>query len=189
MSHLTEAGWLSGIQHQPSPNFNARPAAVTIDLLVLHAISLPPGQFGGSAITDLFLNRLDLSAHASFAALENLQVSSHFLIRRDGDVIQYVSTEARAWHAGKSSFLGRENCNDYSIGVELEGTASDVFTALQYQALVDLTITLQSRYPAITMERITGHQHIAPGRKWDPGPQFDWSFYRKELTDVHRKNC
>mgnify|MGYP001090859138 CR=1 FL=1 len=188
MYQIAPSGWLIDIDHYPSPNFNQRPADTEIDLLVIHAISLPPGQFGGQAIIDFFLNQLDSNAHPYFEHIRDLQVSSHFLIDRCGKLIQFVATQHRAWHAGQSCFDGKPNCNDYSVGIELEGTADQAFTDAQYQQLVRLTLSLQSYYPAITMERISGHQHIAPDRKWDPGPHFNWSRYLKELQNAKTKN-
>lgn len=171
-------GWCSGVQRMPSPNCDARAADAKIDLLVIHNISLPPGQFGGPFIADLFGNRLDCDAHPYFERLRAMRVSAHFLIRRDGAVIQFVSADERAWHAGVSSFCGRERCNDFSIGVELEGTDTEPFELPQYDALAALTWALQARYP---LTDVAGHEHIAPGRKTDPGPFFDWGYYRKSL--------
>lgn len=173
--HIDQAGWCSEVLHTPSPNFDARPDSADIDLLVIHNISLPPGQFGGPFITDLFTNRLDYEADPYFDQLRTLRVSSHFLIRRDGGVEQFVSANDRAWHAGLSVFCGRERCNDFSIGVELEGTDFVPFTSNQYAALGALTHALQCRYP---LKFVMGHEHIAPGRKTDPGPFFDWSCYQ-----------
>ncbi|HJV83604.1 1,6-anhydro-N-acetylmuramyl-L-alanine amidase AmpD [Noviherbaspirillum sp.] len=175
---IGEDGWSRGVRRLPSPNFDARSADATIDLLVIHNISLPPGQFGGPFIADLFTNRLDCDAHPYFDQLRTLRVSSHFLIRRDGTVMQFVSANARAWHAGASSFCGRERCNDFSIGIELEGTDFEPFEGAQYDALAELTLALQARYP---LTDVAGHEHIAPGRKTDPGPFFDWDGYRKCL--------
>lgn len=162
-----------------SPNFDARPADSRITLLIIHNISLPPGQFGGPHITDFFCNRLDFDAHPYFDHLRALRVSSHFLIRRDGTTLQFVSANDRAWHAGISSYRGRERCNDFSIGIELEGTDSDPFAEIQYAKLAALTQALQSRYP---LTDVVGHEHIAPGRKTDPGPFFDWAGYRQALN-------
>jgi AmpD protein len=170
-------GWLIEAERRPSPNCDARPADTLIDLLVIHNISLPPGEFQGNWIDDLFLNRLDPNAHPYFAPIASVRVSAHLLIRRDGCLIQYVSCDRRAWHAGVSSFQGRERCNDYSIGIELEGTDETPFTDVQYQRLADCTRDIQERYPGITRERIAGHSDIAPGRKTDPGPAFDWNRY------------
>lgn len=178
---MSADGWLPGARRVPSPNCNARPAGVEVSLLVIHNISLPPGRFGGPWIEDLFLNRLRHDAHPYFETLRGLQVSAHFLIRRRGDLLQFVSTDARAWHAGKSVFRGLENCNDFSLGIELEGTDERPFTAKQYLRLARLTAQLQRRYPAITLDRIVGHSDIAPGRKTDPGPAFDWARLRAAL--------
>lgn len=176
--HLGEDGWCSDAQRIPSPNFDARAADTRIDLLVIHNISLPPAQFGGSYIADLFCNRLDCDAHPYFDQLRALRVSAHFLIRRHGEVLQFVSANDRAWHAGVSTFGGRERCNDFSIGIELEGTDFEPFEAAQYDALAALTQALHARYP---LTDVAGHEHIAPGRKTDPGPFFDWERYRKSL--------
>jgi AmpD protein len=181
--HIAENGWCSGVQRLPSPNFDARPADAGIDLLVVHNISLPPGQFGGPFIADLFGNRLDCDAHPYFDRLRELRVSAHFLIRRDGEVIQFVSASDRAWHAGVSSYCGRERCNDFSIGIELEGTDDKPFELRQYDALARLAVALRQRYP---LTDVTGHEHIAPGRKTDPGPHFDWAFFRKSLIQKER---
>jgi AmpD protein len=173
-----ENGWLQGVRHSPSPNFNDRPDGCAVDLLVIHNISLPPGEFGGPWIDDLFHNRLAPDAHPYFADIHQLEVSAHCLIRRDGEIIQYVSFDKRAWHAGPSCFDGRELCNDFSIGIELEGTDDQSFTDEQYAALAKLTAAIRGTYPDITAERIAGHSDIAPGRKTDPGPTFDWQRYR-----------
>jgi AmpD protein len=169
-------GWLSCARRIPSPNFNARPGAA-IDLLVIHNISLPPGEFGGTYVDEFFSNCLDPSHHSYFAEICHLQVSAHLLIDRAGELTQYVSFNDRAWHAGQSSFCGRQNCNDFSIGVELEGCDEQAFTPSQYNSLVMVTRLLRAAYPAITPERIVGHSDIAPGRKTDPGPFFEWSRY------------
>ena len=173
--------WLPGVACQPSPNADERPAGTAVDLLVIHNISLPPGEFGGSWIEDLFLNRLDAGAHPYFAEISDLQVSAHLLIRRDGEVTQFVALDRRAWHAGQSSFCGRERCNDYSIGIELEGSDDQPFQPAQYAALVQLTKQVKKVFPAITDERIVSHSDIAPGRKTDPGPFFNWEHYRLAL--------
>ncbi|MFP5423536.1 MAG: 1,6-anhydro-N-acetylmuramyl-L-alanine amidase AmpD [Gammaproteobacteria bacterium] len=181
------SGWCDGIQHCPSPNFNQRPLG-EVSLLVIHNISLPPGQFGTGKVQAFFQNRLDADEHPYFASIASLKVSAHFFIERDGAVTQFVSCNERAWHAGVSRFVERENCNDFSLGIELEGTDDLPFTALQYAALIELTRQLQAAYPAITLGRICGHSDIAPGRKTDPGPAFDWQRVRmalqqdKELT-------
>ncbi len=168
-------GWAAGAVRAPSPNCDRRAEGTEISLLVIHNISLPPGQFGGPFIQDLFLNRLDHEAHPYFDQLRSLRVSSHFLIRRDGAVMQFVSANDRAWHAGASSFCGQERCNDFSIGIELEGTDDQPFEEIQYAALAALTAALKAAYP---LNGVTGHQHIAPGRKTDPGPFFDWDAYQ-----------
>lgn len=174
-------GWCrpEEVVRQSSPNCDARPDGCVADLLVIHNISLPPGQFGGHYIADLFGNRLDYDAHPYFEQLRPLRVSSHFLILRDGGVVQFVSANDRAWHAGVSCFEGRERCNDFSIGIELEGTDFEQFPALQYRALAALTHALQLRYP---LAAVAGHEHIAPGRKTDPGPFFDWTQYQQALA-------
>lgn len=174
-------GWLVPGTHVKSPNFNYRPDGVSVDLLVIHNISLPPGQFGGDHVERFFQNRLDKSEHPFFEEIEGLEVSSHFYIKRTGEIIQFVSTEERAWHAGVSVFDGQENCNDFSIGIELEGTDDLPYETAQYQSLVELTEVIRKAYPAITKERITGHCHIAPGRKTDPGAAFDWHHYLGQL--------
>ncbi len=168
-------GMLSEVRYVPSPNYNERPADTVIDLLVIHNISLPPGEFGGLHIDAFFTNVLDPLLHPYFAEIAHLTVSSHCLIRRDGEIIQYVPFNKRAWHSGDSSFDGRENCNDFSIGVELEGTDEIPYTPIQYTVLVELIALLKKRYPAITDNRIVGHSTIAPTRKTDPGSVFDWN--------------
>ena len=173
-------GWCAGAVRLESPNFNERPAGTQISLLVIHNISLPAGRFGGPYISDLFLNRLDCDAEPSFESLRGVQVSSHFLIRRDGSLLQFVSAANRAWHAGASSFGGRSGCNDFSIGIELEGSDTQAFEAQQYSTLAELSAALITAYP---LTHITGHSHIAPGRKTDPGPYFDWKFYRRQVQE------
>jgi len=181
MAWQIEAGWLQSAPKLPSPHCNPRPAG-EISLLVVHGISLPPDQFGGPWIDDLFLGRLDPQAHPYFAEIAGLEVSAHCLIRRDGSLTQYVSFLERAWHAGRSRFMGREACNDFSIGVELEGTDTTPYTEAQYQSLANLARCLMAAYPQITRERIVGHSDIAPGRKTDPGPAFNWSHLRDMLA-------
>lgn len=171
-------GWSAGATQHFSPNFDFRPENGPVDLLVIHNISLPPRQFGGTYITDLFLNQLDFDAHPYFDQLRPLRVSAHFLIRRGGDVMQYVSTENRAWHAGVSQFEGRERCNDFSIGIELEGSDFDPFTDGQYAALGQLTLALRARYD---VRNIVGHEDIAPVRKTDPGPFFAWTRFKEAM--------
>ena len=173
------SGWYSKAEVLASPFFNDRPGS-EIDMLVIHNISLPQGQFGRPYITDLFLGCLDCKAHPDFADLQGLEVSSHFLIHRDGALKQFVATDKRAWHAGVSSYAGKENCNDFSIGVELEGCDDQPFTDRQYRTLIDLSQDLINHY-GIAKERIVGHSDIAPGRKTDPGPCFDWSRYKNSL--------
>ncbi len=171
-------GWLLQARTAPSPNFGPRPSRCAIDLIVLHSISLPPGQYGGPEIEQLFGNRLDWDAHPYFQGIRGLEVSSHFLIRRDGELVQFVSCDQRAWHAGRSSWRGRDNCNDDSIGIELEGLEGDPFEPAQYRALTRLCQTLAQRYP---IAHIAGHEHVAPGRKQDPGTGFDWRQLRLGL--------
>lgn len=165
----------------PSPNCDLRPAGTGIDLIVVHGISLPPGEFGGPWIEQLFTNRLDPAAHPYFEAIAHLKVSAHILIRRDGEIIQFVPFDKRAWHAGESCFQDRNCCNDYSIGIELEGTDETPYTDTQYAQLAQLIACLQQAYPEITRERITGHSDIAPQRKTDPGPAFVWAKLHHEL--------
>jgi AmpD protein len=185
---INTEGWLSsGARRCPSPHFNERPADMAISLLVIHGISLPPAQFGGSYIDQLFSGTLNPDEHPYFASIAHLQVSSHCLIRRDGEVVQYVSFLQRAWHAGKSCFSGRENCNDFSIGIELEGTDDSGYTQEQYQQLAELTQIICQTYPHIGEDRIVGHSDIAPGRKTDPGQSFDWGLYRELLKNADKK--
>jgi AmpD protein len=155
-----------------SPNFDERPPNTQITLVVLHSISLPPGQYGGAAIERLFTNRLDPQAHPYFREIRDLKVSSHYLIRRDGELVRFVPVEKRAWHAGASSWRGRSRCNDFSVGIELEGTEEDAFSDSQYEALTALVRQLQSRLP---LRDIAAHSDVAPGRKTDPGARFDWA--------------
>ena len=173
-------GWWPSAQRWDSPHCDCRPDPADITLLVVHNISLPAGRFGGPHVSDLFTGRIDYNTDPSFADLRGVKVSSHFFIRRDGRVIQYVSANDRAWHAGASSFRGREKCNDFSIGVELEGTDHTPFEAAQYAALAALTAALQARY---RLAWARGHEHIAPGRKTDPGPLFNWEYYQKLLKE------
>jgi AmpD protein len=172
---------LPGIEHLPSPNADERPADTDIDLLVIHSISLPPGEFGERFIDDLFLNRLDARVHPYFAGLAGLKVSAHLLIRRDGSTTQFVALDRRAWHAGKSLFCGRSRCNDYAVGIELEGTENTPFSPAQYEELARLTHQISALFPKITTDRIVGHADIAPGRKTDPGSGFDWTIYARLL--------
>lgn len=169
-----DGGWLLDAEHCPSPNWDERSAGTEVALIVVHGISLPPGEFGGPWITDLFLNRLDPDAHPYFREIAGIEVSAHAVIYRDGRVVQYVPFSKRAWHAGQSCFRGRSACNDFSIGIELEGTDELPYTDIQYRQLSALILALRRRYPGIAADAITGHADIAPGRKTDPGPAFDW---------------
>ena len=170
----TATGRLLGAEQSHSPNQSARPTDVVPDLLVLHGISLPPGQFGGEDVHALFTNTLDATAHPFYQEIADLRVSAHLFLRRDGAVIQYVPLHRRAWHAGRSTWCGREECNDYSIGIELEGTDHHPYTDAQYLHLGPVCQALIAAYPGLTPERIVGHSDIAPDRKTDPGPVFDW---------------
>jgi len=170
-----EQHWLSGIIHIPSPNFNERPDEKDISLLVIHCISLPPGKFGHDYVDKLFCNQLDPNEHPYFKEIYQLKVSAHLLIKRNGDCVQYVPFNQRAWHAGQSNYQGRTNCNDYSIGIELEGTEYITYTQAQYDQLVKIINGLLAVYPDLSQHRIVGHSDIAPGRKTDPGESFDWS--------------
>ena len=173
----------------PSPNHDARPAGTNITLVVVHAISLPPGQFGGDGIERLFTNRLDPGAHPYFATVATLKVSSHFLIRRGGALVQFVSCADRAWHAGVSAWNGRRRCNDFSVGIELIGDADHDFTSRQYATLARLCRDLMRAHPRITPQRIVGHSQIATprGRKADPGPRFDWPRLHRDLSALQRR--
>jgi AmpD protein len=172
-------GLLIGVKQVLSPHFDARPPGVAPDLIVLHGISLPPGEFGGPWISRLFTGApMPPQHHTFFSTLAGLRASAHLLVRRDGQVVQYVPFSQRAWHAGKSSWQGREACNDYSIGIECEGTDESPYQPAQYAALRELLALLLGAYPAITRERIVGHSDVAPGRKTDPGPGFDWAQVR-----------
>lgn len=172
-------GVASGALQVPSPNCDDRPAGTPVTLLVIHGISLPPGEFGGEAILRFFTNCLDYDAHPFYAGLRGVKVSAHFLIRRDGELVQFVPCGRRAWHAGASSWRGRSGCNDFSVGVELEGADDLPYASEQYAALARLTAALERRYP---IADLVGHADIAPGRKTDPGPAFDWVRYRALLT-------
>jgi AmpD protein len=174
---VDRSGWVSGVRRSPSPNFDARPAGAVIDLLVIHSISLPPGVFGSGDVERLFTNQLDPRTHPFLSTLAGVRVSSHFLIERSGRITQFVSCLDRAWHAGASSFEGRAGCNDFSLGVELEGTDFSAFEEAQYGALARLVRSLVTQY---SLRAVRGHQHIAADRKTDPGPHFDW----RRLTDT-----
>jgi N-acetyl-anhydromuramyl-L-alanine amidase AmpD len=166
-----QGGWWPPARRLDSPNFGPRPPGAGVDLIVVHSISLPPGQYGGDEVQRLFTNTLDWDAHPYFKSIEGMRVSSHFFVRRDGEIWQFVSADDRAWHAGQSAWCGRANCNDYSVGVELEGLEGDTFEPAQYLSLARVCAALSARYP---IAQVAGHEHIAPGRKQDPGPGFDW---------------
>jgi AmpD protein len=171
-------GWYAPARRVPSPNFGPRPDALDISLAVIHSISLPPGVFGGDEIERLFTNQLDWSAHPYFEQIKGAEVSAHFVIRRDGELLQFVSVLDRAWHAGRSSWQGQDNCNDYSVGIELEGLEDTPFDAPQYQTLATLLFALSQQW---AIAQIVGHEHIAPGRKRDPGQAFDWHLLQSLL--------
>lgn len=177
MSRTWRDGWWRAARAVPSPNADERPSGTEVCLVVVHSISLPPGRYGGDAVEALFLNRLDPAAHPSFDALRGLRVSAHFFIRRDGEVVQFVSCLQRAWHAGVSSWRGRAACNDYSIGVELEGLEGLGFEDLQYDALARLLRSLRRQFP---LTGVAGHEHVAPARKRDPGARFEWERMRRQ---------
>jgi N-acetyl-anhydromuramoyl-L-alanine amidase len=176
---LWQGGWYRFARREVSPNFGPRPAGAQVDLIVVHSISLPPGQYGGEQVRQLFTNTLDWNAHPYFKSIEGMLVSSHFYIRRNGELWQFVDADQRAWHAGRSHWRGRNECNDDSIGIELEGLEGDRFEAVQYEALAGLCAALAQRYP---IAHIAGHEHIAPGRKHDPGAGFDWNVLRSSLA-------
>jgi AmpD protein len=175
---LGDDGWVLGLRRVDSPNFGPRPAGTAVDLVVVHSISLPPGEYGGDAVERLFTNTLDCNAHPYYERLRGLQVSAHFVVARDGVATQYVSVHERAWHAGASSWRGRPNCNDYSVGIELEGLEGEPFDDPQYAALAALLRALKARLP---IAGVAGHEHVAPGRKADPGAGFDWPRLRRTL--------
>lgn len=168
----SKGDWLAWARACPSPNVGPRPEGTRVDLIVIHSISLPPGQYGGPEVEQLFTNQLDWDAHPYFQQIRGLEVSSHFFIRRDGELVQFVALGSRAWHAGASSWRGRDNCNDHSVGIELEGLEGDSFKPAQYATLTRLCAAIATRLP---IAHIAGHEHIAPGRKQDPGPGFDWA--------------
>jgi len=177
-NHLWDGGWYRFARRLDSPNFGPRPADATVDLLLIHSVSLPPGQYGGDEVQRLFTNTLDWNAHPYFKSIEGMQVSSHFYIRRNGELWQFVSCDDRAWHAGVSCYRGRNNCNDDSIGIELEGLEGESFESGQYETLGSLCAALGQRYP---VQHIAGHEHVAPGRKADPGPGFQWRVLQQTL--------
>lgn len=171
-------GWYQFAGRIPSPNYGPRPSGATVDLIVLHSISLPPGQYGGDDVQRLFTNQLDWNKHAYFKSIQGMQVSCHFYIRRQGELQQFVSANERAWHAGVSSYRGRDNCNDDAIGIELEGVEGSLFEDSQYETLAGLCAAILQRYP---ITAIAGHEHVAPGRKTDPGSGFDWPLLQHAL--------
>ena len=176
---LFDGGWYRFARRLDSPNFGPRPEGTAVDLVVVHSISLPPGVYGGNEVQLLFTNALDWDAHPYFQSIRGMQVSSHFYVRRDGALWQFVSCDDRAWHAGKSHWRGREDCNDFSIGIELEGLEGERFEQPQYEALSALAAALAQHYP---IRHVAGHEHVAPGRKQDPGAQFDWALLQRELA-------
>ena len=184
---ITADHWMEPVRRVVSPNQDARPRGYDITLLVIHAISLPPGEFGTGAVEKLFTNSLDCGAHPSYSSLDGVHVSSHVLIERDGKTTQFVPFNRRAWHAGESSFQGQSDCNNFGIGVELEGTEHVPFTESQYSALIAIARILMVHYPRIQPHRIVGHNEIAPDRKWDPGPQFDWQLFMNRLLKLRSK--
>jgi len=175
---------MRGARQVASPNHDSRPAGMEADLIVVHGISLPPGEFGGPWIDRLFTNTLPAEMHPYFSEVGSLRVSSHLVVARDGAVTQYVSFTERAWHAGKSAYQGREACNDFSVGVELEGTDTLPYEAAQYGVLAQVVAALCAAYPRLSPDRLTGHSDIAPGRKTDPGPAFDWQYARRLIADA-----
>lgn len=180
--HIDDAGWLQSVEVIRSPNFDARPEHAQIKLIVVHGISLPPGDYGGGHIQSFFCNNLDVAAHPYFESICKLTVSAHCLIERDGHVVQFVSFQDRAWHAGESEWCGESSCNNFSVGIELEGCDDEAYDEPQYQALARLIGALRQRYPEIDSDAITGHSDIAPARKTDPGPAFDWARLHRLLT-------
>ena len=177
-AELWRHGWYRYAKAEASPNFEPRPAGSTVDLVVIHSISLPPGDFGNGNVQKLFANQLDWDAHSYFQSIRGLKVSAHFFISRHGELWQFVSCDHRAWHAGQSSYLGRSDCNNYSVGIELEGLEGDVFEAVQYETLSTLGAAILANYP---IRHIAGHEHISVGRKSDPGTGFNWSYLGKSL--------
>ncbi len=183
MDYTVEQGWLQQARRAPSPNWEHRPPGCRPELLLIHNISLPPGCYGGDCIERFFTNCLDWDEHPFFEEIRDVAVSAHLLVRRDGELVQFVDFDARAWHAGQSSWRGRDNCNDFSIGIELEGTDDDPYTDAQYTALAGVSAALIDHYPSLDGGDIAGHSDVAPGRKTDPGPAFDWGRYRRTLAD------
>jgi len=189
MAYTITAGWLRQARRAPSPNCEPRPPGCEPELLVIHNISLPPGCYGGDHIERFFTNCLDWDEHDYFAEIRGLAVSAHLLVRRGGELLQFVNFEERAWHAGQSSYQGRDNCNDFSIGIELEGCDDDPYTDAQYTTLSGVTAALLEHYPAMAADRVVGHCDIAPGRKTDPGPAFDWRRFRGALQGRFSPGC
>lgn len=181
MQHDNRTGRVAGARWVPSPNFDDRPAGIRINAVVIHCISLPPGRYGGGEIEQFFCNRLDHHAHPYFEQIRGMRVSAHFLITRAGEPVQFVSTLHRAWHAGRSELDGVAEVNDFSIGIELEGVDDDGFTTAQYETLSPLTVSLMAAFPEISGARMVGHCDVAPGRKADPGPGFDWQRFRRDV--------
>lgn len=175
---LWQDGWYRFARRLDSPNFGPRPGGTAIDLVVVHSISLPPGEFGGPQVQQLFTNTLDWDAHPYFGTIRGMEVSAHFFVRRGGELVQFVSCDNRAWHAGQSHYLGRDNVNDHSIGIELEGIEGGTFDAPQYETLSSLCSALAQHYP---VQHLAGHEHVAPGRKKDPGAGFDWPLLQRSL--------
>jgi N-acetyl-anhydromuramoyl-L-alanine amidase len=176
---MWRAGWYGFARQFASPNFGARPDDARVDLIVVHSISLPPGRYGGDEVQQLFSNTLDWNAHPYFKSIEGMTVSAHFYIRRNGELWQFVSCDDRAWHAGNSHYRGRDNCNDDSVGIELEGLEGTTFEPAQYEALAGLCAAIAQQYP---VQHIAGHEHIAPGRKRDPGEGFEWALLQRSLA-------
>lgn len=179
-----DSGLIAPARQVVSPNYDERPVGSELELIVIHNISLPPQEYGGPWIDALFTNTLDPDAHPYFAEIHQLRVSSHLLIRRDGELVQYVPFHRRAWHAGVSQFEGRERCNDFSVGIELEGSDEEPYEPVQYQVLAEVIATLEQAYPALSRHRLAGHSDIAPGRKSDPGPAFVWNRLYAALGDT-----
>lgn len=178
-SGLWQRGWYRFARRLDSPNFGARPAGAAVDLVVVHSISLPPGRYGGDEVQRLFTNTLHWDAHPYFKSIEGMQVSSHFYVRRNGELWQFVSCDDRAWHAGVSHYRGRANCNDDSVGIELEGLEGEPFEPAQYETLAGVCAAIAQHYP---VQHIAGHEHVAPGRKGDPGAGFDWAVLQRHLS-------
>jgi len=179
---IDDAGWLESAEAVPSPNFDSRPDDARIRLIVVHGISLPPGEYGGGHIRKFFCNRLDAGEHAYFESICEMRVSAHCLIERDGSIVQFVSFRERAWHAGASEWRGETACNDFSVGIELEGCDDEAYEVEQYASLAGLVAALRNRYPEIAADALAGHSDIAPGRKTDPGPAFDWSRLKRMIS-------